>query len=83
MKRILVLFSLFAVSFLKTYSQNDGDNIVIGKYRKLHSETTNEDRTLLIWLPRSYHQSTISYPVIYLLYGQNTSAYLLPTISAC
>ncbi len=83
MKRILVLLLLLTFCLSQAFPQNDGDDIVIGKYRKLHSEITNEDRTLLIWLPRSYNESNLSYPVIYLLYGQNTSAYLLPTITAC
>jgi tetratricopeptide (TPR) repeat protein len=83
MTRTLILVSLLTVCCLQTYPQNDGDDIIIGKYRKLHSEVTNEDRTLLVWLPRSYDQSAISYPVVYLLYGQNTSVYLLPAITAC
>src|SRR4030042_1639834 len=83
MKRILVLLLLLTFCLSQAFPQNDGDDIVIGKYRKLHSEITNEDRTLLIWLPRSYNESNLSYPVICLLYGQNTSAYLLPTITAC
>lgn len=83
MKRTFILFLLLTTCFQKSFPQNDGDDIIIGKYRKLHSEVTNEDRTLLVWLPRSYNQSTLTYPVIYLLYGQNTSAYLLPAITAC
>jgi predicted alpha/beta superfamily hydrolase len=83
MTRILILLSLLIVCCFEAYPQDDGDDITIGKYRKFHSCVTNEDRTLLVWLPRSYNQSTLSYPVIYLLYGQNTSAYLLPTITAC
>ena len=81
MKTFIRLFTLFLT--LPVFSQTDGDDIVIGKYRKLHSSVTNEYRTLLVWLPRSYKDSVISYPVVYLLYGQNTSAYLLPTITAC
>lgn len=83
MKKALILLSALIVSLLQVYSQNDGDDIVIGKYRKLHSVVTNEDRTLLVWLPRSYDETALSYPVIYLLYDQNTSAYLLPAITAC
>jgi predicted alpha/beta superfamily hydrolase len=83
MKRTLLFLSLLTFCLLQAYPQNDGDDIIIGKYRKLHSTITNEDRTLLIWLPRSYKESSLSYPVIYLLYGQNTSAYLMPTITAC
>lgn len=81
MKTCIRLLALILT--LPVFSQTDGDNIVIGKYRKLHSSVTNEDRTLLVWLPRSYNDSVLSYPVVYLLYGQNTSAYLLPTITAC
>ena len=83
MKRLLISFLLLTFYLLQAFPQKDGDDIVIGKYRKLHSEVTNEDRTLMVWLPRSYNESNLSYPVIYLLYGQNTSAYLLPTITAC
>ena len=82
MKKIVVLFSLLTIFLLPAYSQKDCDNIVIGKYRKLHSSVTDEDRTLLVWLPRSYNQSAISYPVVYLLYGQNPSECFLPTITA-
>jgi len=83
MKKTLVLLLLLTICCLHSISQTDGDDIVIGKYRKLHSAVTNENRTLLVWLPRSYNESNLSYPVIYLLYGQNTSAYLFPTITAC
>lgn len=83
MKRLILLLFLLSAGSIYLFSQNDGDDIVIGKYRKLHSVITNEDRTLLVWLPRSYNQSTLSYPVIYLLYGQNVSESLLPAITAC
>lgn len=83
MKKTLVLLLLLTSCCLHSVSQTDGDDIVIGKYRKLHSAVTNEDRTLLVWLPRSYNESTLSYPVVYLLYGQNISGYLLPAITAC
>jgi predicted alpha/beta superfamily hydrolase len=82
-KKTLVFLLLLTFCLLQAYPQNDGDDIIIGKYRKLHSTITNEDRTLLIWLPRSYKDSVLSYPVVYLLYGQNTSACLLPAITAC
>ncbi|MCU0461825.1 MAG: alpha/beta hydrolase-fold protein [Bacteroidales bacterium] len=81
MKTFIRLFTLILT--LPVFSQTDGDDIVIGKYRKLYSSVTNEDRTLLVWLPRSYSDSVLSYPVVYLLYGQNTSECLLPTITAC
>jgi hypothetical protein len=36
---------------LPVFSQTDGDNIVIGKYRNLHSTITNAGLTMLVWLP--------------------------------
>ena len=83
MKKTVIFLFILIVGVLRAYPQNDGEGIIIGKYRKLHSEITNEDRTLLVWLPRSYNDSVLSYPVLYLLYGQNISAYLLPAITAC
>ncbi len=44
MKTFIRLFTLILT--LPVFSQTDGDDIVIGKYRKLHSSVTNEDRTL-------------------------------------
>jgi tetratricopeptide (TPR) repeat protein len=81
-KSLLVTLSLL-VAFVPAFPQNDGDDLVIGKYRKLHSSVTNEDRILSVWLPRSYEETTLSYPVVCVLYGQNTTAYLMPTITAC
>lgn len=49
-------------------AQEDGDDIVIGKYRVLHSEILDEDRLLFIHLPRGYEETPLSYPVLYLLY---------------
>ena len=83
MNRTLILTLLLTICCLRAIPQNDGDDIVIGKYRKLHSAVTNEDRTLLVWLPPSYDQTTLSYPVMYVLYGQNISGYMLPAITAC
>jgi len=83
MKRMMTVFLIFTLCLWQTMAQNDGDDIVIGKYRKLHSAVTNEDRTLSVWLPRTYDETNLSYPVIYLLYGQNTTGYLMPVITAC
>jgi hypothetical protein len=83
MKRAIILCFLLISSLVQIYPQRDGDSIVIGKYRKFHSSVTNEDRTLLVWLPRTYNDSILSYPVLFLLYGQSTTVYLLPTITAC
>jgi len=62
-----LLFNLFLPT--TTLAQQDNETISIGTYRILHSKILDEDRTLLINLPRDYEGATISYPVVYLLYG--------------
>ena len=52
-------------------AQQEGEPVSIGTYRVMHSKILNEDRTLLIHLPRGYEHSKSSYPVIYMLYGDH------------
>ena len=49
-------------------AQNDGEVIGIGKYRIMHSTLLNEDRLLFIHLPEDYDDTSLHYPVLYLLY---------------
>jgi len=56
-------------------AQEDDEDIVIGRYRKIHSQILDEDRTLLVNLPRGYEATAIDYPVIYILYGGQVSNY--------
>jgi hypothetical protein len=80
----LIIFAVLSILVQTVITaQTDGEAIIIGKYRKLYSKITGEERTLLIRLPRSYGDSQTSYPVYYLLYGQNINEYFMPTISAC
>lgn len=46
-----------------------GDPISIGTHLTLRSETLQEDRSVLVYLPESYAGSTFRYPVLYLLDG--------------
>ena len=59
-----VIITLIVIVFfaLPTLAQKDGDPVSIGMYRILHSEIINEDRTLLVNLPRGYDETTNSYP---------------------
>ena len=57
------------------FAQKDGDDVVIGKFRVIHSHILDEDRLLLIHLPREYGDTQLSYPVLYLLYGQDINNY--------
>ena len=58
LKVLAVLFVLIMnQGFIQ--AQEDGDNIVIGKYRVLHSNVLDEDRLLLIHLPREYGETQL------------------------
>ncbi|MCJ7681044.1 MAG: alpha/beta hydrolase-fold protein, partial [Candidatus Aminicenantes bacterium] len=56
-------------------AQQDGDDVVIGTYRTIRSDILDEERLLLIHLPEDYDQTGLSYPVLYLLYGQDVDNY--------
>jgi tetratricopeptide (TPR) repeat protein len=68
----------FMITFLSTvfffsaqnlcFSQKDGEDIVLGKYRVIHSQILDEDRLLFVHLPRGYEDTQLAYPVMYLLY---------------
>jgi len=70
LKASTVLLLLFVLIMNRGFlqAQEDGDDIVIGKYRVMHSHVLDEDRLLFIHLPRDYEQTRLSYPVMYLLY---------------
>ena len=79
----LILISAFIINFFHqttTLAQQDNEAITIGNYRILHSKILNEDRTLLISLPRSYEGSELSYPVVYLLYGDQVKGYFAEAV---
>lgn len=56
--------------------RRDGDPVSIGTYRVLRSDVLDEDRLLLVSLPRGYDEGTCSYPVLYVLYGDHILGYL-------
>jgi len=72
---ILMLALLAATTALPAVAQEDNEDIVIGQYRKIHSRILDEDRTLLVNLPRGYEATAIGYPVIYILYGGQVRNY--------
>ncbi|MFX0133018.1 MAG: alpha/beta hydrolase-fold protein [Candidatus Hodarchaeota archaeon] len=71
-KIIIVLLFLLQNS---SYAQEDGDDVVIGKYRKFYSKILEEDFTFLEHLPSNYDKSNRKYPVVYLLSGQYISSF--------
>ena len=76
---VFLLLTFITASYL--HSQQDGEDISWGKYRVLHSEILNEDRTLLIALPDDYENSNLSFPVLYLLYGDQVKGYFAEAIN--
>ena len=76
------MLGIFASLFLPKLSiaQEDGSPVSIGNYRMLHSKILNEDRTLLVNLPEGYEESTMHYPVLYVLYGGQVKGYFAESV---
>lgn len=62
---LLAFFLTISIGF----SQGKKD-IVIGSTVTINSEVLDQERSLNIYLPRGYEESSIEYPVLYLLDGQ-------------
>jgi predicted alpha/beta superfamily hydrolase len=66
----IVLLSLFVINF--TYAQESKTGNTLGSNYPFRSEITGEEQQLQVYLPESYSENTtIKYPVLYLLDGQN------------
>jgi hypothetical protein len=83
----VALFSAASIAFsplviAPAYSQEacDGDPVTIGTYRQLHSDVLDEDRLLLVSLPRDYEENFISYPVLFVLYGGQVRGYFAEAV---
>jgi predicted alpha/beta superfamily hydrolase len=73
---------LAGAAALPAAAQQDGDLVSIGTYRVIHSRILDEDRTLLVHLPRGYKEATVSYPVVYMLYGDHVTTYFATSVAA-
>ncbi|HSA95856.1 MAG TPA: alpha/beta hydrolase-fold protein [Acidobacteriota bacterium] len=60
----------------------DESPLSIGTLRRMHSEILKEDRTLSVRVPSDYERSRLSYPVVYVLYGDQTEGYFAETVFA-
>ena len=79
-KKIIITLMTLVIFIIPSLAQEDGDPVSIGKYRILHSQILNEDRTLLVNLPRGYDETTNSYPVLYILYGGHPQGYFAEAV---
>jgi len=68
---VIILLALSTALALTGASRadKDGDPVAIGTYRTLDSRVLGEERTLLVSLPEGYDETTVNYPVLYVLYG--------------
>ena len=69
---ILCIF-IISILFLNpdiSNSQSKSEQIIIGDKIVIHSDILNEDRTILIRLPKDYDNAKMKYPVLYILDGE-------------
>jgi predicted alpha/beta superfamily hydrolase len=64
---ICLLVSCFVFS---AFAQEQGEKVLIGETKVVHSSVLNEDRNVHVFLPEGYSQSTKLYPVLYALYSE-------------
>jgi tetratricopeptide (TPR) repeat protein len=62
-------------------AMQDGSPLSIGTLRRIHSAVLDEDRVLSVRLPPGYERGRLSYPVLFLLYGDQTEGYFAETVS--
>ena len=77
--RLLVLTGMCLAGGLAQAGQ-DVSPLAIGTLRSMHSEILKEDRPLSIRIPPGYEKDQLSYPVVYLLYGDQTEGYFAETV---
>lgn len=65
--KLKFLFTVFILFFTVGMSGQSSAKVTIGDKKVFHSKILNEDRTVYIYVPDSYKQSTFSYPTLYLL----------------
>jgi predicted alpha/beta superfamily hydrolase len=79
-KHLILLILILITSPL--YSQIDGEDIIIGKYRVIQSDILNEERRILVHLPLGYEATELKYPVVFHLYGDFLTTYYTPALTA-
>ena len=60
--------------------KQDGSPVTIGTYRVIRSAVMAEERPLLIHLPEDYARTTLRYPVLFHLYGQQVTNYFADAV---
>lgn len=76
----MIMTGFFFASPASAQPARDGEPVSIGTFRLLHSNVLNEDRTLLVCLPEDYEKSSMSYPVLFVLYGDQIRGYFAEAV---
>jgi len=70
MKKLILIIAIIFGFIVASNAEDDKDNkYIIGERITIKSEILNEDRSLLIYLPKTYTSNSQSYPVMYILDG--------------
>ena len=69
MKRFIIVLLVSFIS-INSYAQNEGSEITIGVHHTIKSSILDQDRTIQVYTPDGYDESEQSYPVLYVLDGQ-------------
>jgi uncharacterized protein len=76
----ILIIVILLLGPVRTFSQEKND-IVLGKTFKFKSETLNEKREILIYLPDGYNRTAAKYPVLFLLDGNTHFIYTSGIVS--
>ncbi|MCH7973230.1 MAG: hypothetical protein IH949_04985 [Bacteroidetes bacterium] len=68
--RFILLITFFILIQFQTYGQ-EIRKVVMGTKFRMESKILNEERTYIVGLPKSYHESSNTYPVLILLDGES------------
>ena len=66
---ILLIFIMILIP-VHVIAQDNTEDIVIGKTIHLDSKALGEERQIMVYLPPGYEQTSMKYPVLYLLDGR-------------
>lgn len=70
-RALMVALTCATTPMTSSAQATEGRPIVLGQAHAIHSAVLDEDREIQVALPASYHQSTVRYPVLFLLDGSS------------
>ncbi len=77
---VLIAAGILAASPAHPQEPRDGDAVSIGTFRQIHSNVLGEERLLLVCPPSGYTESSMAYPVLFVLYGDQVRGYFAEAV---